>query len=209
MNNINEQVAKHKIIPVITLHSADDAAPLADALIDGGLPVGEITFRTDAAEESIRRIVKACPDMLVGAGTVMNTEQAERAFGAGARFIVTAGFSHTVTKWCVGKGLPIFPGACTPSELMWLMEYDLHVAKFFPAAQFGGVATIKALAAPFPNMRFLPTGGVSEKNILEYLAFPKIIACGGSWMVKPELIAERKFDAITALTQTAVKLVNP
>lgn len=206
--NVNERVASLKIVPVIKLNKADDAAPLAEALVAGGLPVAEITFRTDAAEQSIKNVSKAFPDVLVGAGTVTNVEQAKRAAAAGAAFIVTAGFSRAVTEYCVDNKLPIFPGVCTPSELMWLLEYNLNVAKFFPAAQYGGLNTIKALAAPFPQMKFMPTGGVSEKNILEYLAFPPVIACGGSWMVKEEWITAGRFDEITNLTSQAVQLVR-
>lgn len=207
--NIQEQVAKHKIVPVIALQDANDAVPLAQALVAGGLPVAEITFRTKAAEESIRQTVKAFPKMLVGAGTVTSVEQAKQAIDAGASFIVTAGFSRAVTEFCLGNKMPIFPGVCTPSELMWLVEYGLDVAKFFPAEQYGGLKTIQSLAAPFPQMKFMPTGGISEKNILEYLAFPKIIACGGSWMVQASLVQEGNFAEITTLTRQAVALVTP
>lgn len=206
MSQINERLESHRIVPVITLKSAEQAVPLAEALVAGGLPVAEITFRTDAAEESIRRTVCAYPDMLVGAGTVTSAEQAQRAVDAGACFLVTAGFSHKVTEFACKQNIPIFPGICTPTELMFLLEYGLTVAKFFPAAQYGGLSTIKALSAPFPGMRFMPTGGVSEKNILEYLAFPPILACGGSWMVKGEFIEAGRFDEITALTKAAVNL---
>lgn len=208
MSQVKEQIAKHKIVPVIALQNANDALPLAEALIAGGLPVAEITFRTQAAEESIRRTVGAHGNMLVGAGTITSAEQARRAVDAGASFIVTAGFSRAVTEYCVQNSVPVFPGVCTPSELMWLLEYNLDVAKFFPAEQYGGLATIKALAAPFPNMKFMPTGGISANNILDYLAFPKIVACGGSWMVKPSLIEAGKFGEITSLTAAAVELVG-
>ena len=207
MSALNDQIAKLKIVPVIKLNRASDASPLADALSGGGLPVAEITFRTDAAEESIRNISRSHPDVLVGAGTLTTTDQAKRAVDAGAKFMVTAGVNRKVTEFCVERGLPIFPGVCTPSELMWLLEYDLGVAKFFPAAQYGGLATIKALAAPFPQMRFMPTGGISEKNVLEYLAFGKIIACGGSWMVKDDLIDAGDFAGIEKLVASAVRLV--
>lgn len=206
--NIKEQIASHKIVPVIKLNDPKDAVPLAKALVNGGLPVAEITFRTAAAEESIKRVAADCPEVLLGAGTVTSVEQAERAVAAGAKFVVTAGFSHKVTAYCVDHNIPIFPGVCTPSEVMWLLEYGLDVAKFFPAAQYGGLATIKALSAPFPQMKFMPTGGVSEKNILEYLAFDKIIACGGSWMVRDDLVSAGKFDEITALVAQAVALVQ-
>ena len=208
MSTLNDRIAAAKIVPVIKLNRAQDAAPLAEALVKGGLPVAEITFRTDAAEESIRIVAKEQPSVLLGAGTVTSVDQAKRAVAAGASFIVTAGFSQKVTAHCVENKIPIFPGVCTPSEMMWLLDYGLEVAKFFPAAQYGGLATIKALAGPFPKMKFMPTGGISEKNILEYLAFNKIIACGGSWMVKDELITEGKFGEIASLVADAVKLVK-
>jgi 2-dehydro-3-deoxyphosphogluconate aldolase/(4S)-4-hydroxy-2-oxoglutarate aldolase len=206
--DINDKFAKHKIIPVIALDNADDSEKLAEALISGGLPVAEITFRTAAAEESIKRVSKAFPDMLVGAGTVMNAEQAKRAMEAGAKFVVTAGFSKEVAGFCFDNELPLFPGVCTPTELMFLAEFGLKVAKFFPAVQFGGVATLKAFSGPFTDMRFIPTGGISDKNILEFLAFPKVLACGGSWMVKKEMIAAGDFAGISALTAKAVELVG-
>jgi len=208
MKLVNDRIAQHKIVPVIMLHSADAAVPLAEALVKGGLPVAEITFRTDAAAGAIKNVAKAYPEILVGAGTVTSVEQAKCAEAAGARFIVTPGFSRTVTEYCAGHRLPIFPGVCTPSELMWLLEYGLDVAKFFPAAQYGGLGTIKALSAPFPQMKFMPTGGVSETNILEYLSHPKIIACGGSWMVRKDLLDNGQFDEVEALTAKAVSLVK-
>ena len=206
--DINQKIEELKIVPVVVLHDAKDAVPLAQALVDGGLPVAEVTFRTDAAEASIREIAKAFPEMLVGAGTVTSVEQAEKAVAAGARFLVTAGFNRKVTEYAVEYNIPIFPGVCTPTELMFLLEYNLPVAKFFPAAQYGGLATIKALSAPFPNMRFMPTGGINAGNVREYLENPKVIACGGSWMVKDALINEGKFDEIRRLTAEAVDLVK-
>ena len=207
--NIYEQIEKLKIVPVVVLNDVKDAVPLAEALIAGGLPVAEVTFRTDAAEASIKAINEACGDkILLGAGTVTSAEQAERAVNAGAKFIVTAGFSRGVTEWAKAHDIPIFPGVCTPTELMLLLEYDIPVAKFFPAEQFGGVKTIKALAGPFPKMRFMPTGGVNADNVKTYLAEPKIIACGGSWMVKADLIKAGRFDEIERLTKEAVSLVK-
>jgi len=208
MNRLINTIKELKIVPVIKLNKAEDAVPLVQALIQGGLPVAEITFRTDAAEQSIANVAKACPEVLLGAGTVTSVEQAKRAQAAGASFIVTAGFSRAVTDFCVDQKLPIFPGVCTPSELMWLIEYGLGVAKFFPAEQYGGLNTIKALSAPFPNMKFMPTGGISATNILDYLAFPQIIACGGSWMVKEDLIESKQFDTIAKLVSEAVSLVR-
>ena len=176
------------IVPVVKLSRADDAVPLAKALIAGGLPVAEVTFRTAAAEESIRRMAEAFPEMLVGAGTVLSIEQVERAIGAGAKFIVTPGFNPRVVSYCVEHDIPIFPGCPTTSDIEQALELGLKVVKFFPAEQMGGLATIKAVSAPYGQMRFMPTGGVNEKNLCQYLACDKIVACGGSWMVKPELI---------------------
>lgn len=207
MNNLLNQIADMKIVPVVKIDNAADAAPLADALIAGGLPVAEVTFRTEAAEEAIREI-KKFPQMLVGAGTITSVEQAKKACNAGAAFLVTAGFSRAVTEFAVENGIPIFPGVCTPTELMYLLEYNLPVAKFFPAEQYGGLATIKALSGPFPNIKFMPTGGINTKNILDYLANPKVIACGGSWMVKDSLINNHQFDQIQRLTAEAVQMTK-
>ena len=208
MASMNDRIAELKIIPVIKLNNAKDAEPLAASLLKGGLPVAEITFRTAAAEESIRSIAKGFPDILLGAGTVISVDQVNKAIDAGASFIVTPGFNPKVTAYCIDRKMPIYPGACTPSELMWLLEYGLAVAKFFPASQYGGIDTLKALSAPFPMMRFMPTGGISEKNINDYLAFGKVIACGGSWMVKESLIDGGKFDEIEKLVAEAVNLVK-
>lgn len=203
-----KQIEQHKIVPVIKLDSSENALPLAEALIHGGLPVAEITFRTDAAEASIKAISRKYPDMLVGAGTITSKEQAERALNAGAAFLVSPGFHRAVAEFAIEQNIPIFPGVCTPTELTILLEYRLPIAKFFPAEQYGGLKTIKALSAPFPNIRFMPTGGINAGNILEYLSFDKIIACGGSWMVKASLINEHQFDRIAELTKEAVSLVK-
>ena len=197
-----------KIVPVVKLNSADSALPLAKALIDGSLPIAEITFRTAAAEASIKKISAAYPEMLVGAGTVTSKEQAERAVGAGAKFLVSPGFSPSVTKYAADHKIPIFPGICTPTEIMMALEYDLKIVKFFPAKQYGGLATIKALAAPFPGLRFMPTGGIDPVNLQEYLASDKVIACGGSWMVKESLIDTGNFAEVTKITSEAVKLAK-
>ncbi len=193
------------IVPVVKLNRAEDAVPLARALTAGGLPVAEITFRTDAAEESIRRISAELPDMLVGAGTVLSIEQVDRALAAGARFIVTPGFNPRVVKHCLERGVPVFPGCPTTSDIEQALELGLKVVKFFPAEQMGGLATIKAVSAPYGAMRFMPTGGVNERNLNDYLASDKIVACGGSWMVKPELIDAGDFAAIEELTRSAVR----
>ena len=203
-----EQVEAKKIVPVVKLDRASDARALGEALCAGGLPVAEVTFRTDAAEESIRIMKREFPEMMVGAGTVVNVEQAERALAAGASFLVSPGISRSVVEFALDHKLPIFPGTCTPSEVMTAMEYELLVVKFFPAAQYGGLNTIKALAAPFPSVRFMPTGGINASNIMEYLASDKIIACGGSWMVKDSLINAGDFEEITRLTPETVALVS-
>lgn len=202
------QVEQKKIVPVVKLDRVSDAIPLGEALCEGGLPVAEVTFRTDAAEESIKAMIKAFPQMLVGAGTVVNTEQAKRALDAGASFLVSPGISRSVVEFALDNKISIFPGTCTPSEVMIALEYNLPVVKFFPAKQYGGLDTIKALAAPFPSIRFMPTGGISAENILSFLEFKKIIACGGSWMVKDTLINAGNFEEIKRITAEAVALVS-
>ncbi|MGM9606547.1 MAG: bifunctional 4-hydroxy-2-oxoglutarate aldolase/2-dehydro-3-deoxy-phosphogluconate aldolase [Oscillospiraceae bacterium] len=206
--NIYEEIARLKIIPVVVLDDEKDALPLADALIAGGLPAAEITFRTAAAEGSIRAITAERPDMLVGAGTITTLDQARRAISAGAGFLVTPGFSDEVTAYAVEQDVPIFPGVCTPTEIMMTLQYDLPVVKFFPAQQNGGLAAIKALNGPFPALKFMPTGGISAANVKEYLAYPNIAACGGSWMVKKDLINAGKFDEIRRLAAEAAALAN-
>jgi len=208
MSSVNERIAEAKLLPVIKLNSVEDASPLAEALIEGGLPIMEITFRTDAAEESIRTVSKAYPDVLTGAGTVTTLDQVKRAHDAGAKYVVTPGISNVVLEYCCANNIPVYPGACTPTEVIQVMEFGLDIVKFFPAAQYGGLSTVKALAAPFPTIKFVPTGGVSESNLLEYLAFPKVIACGGSWMVKDDLVKAGDFKGITALVKEAVALTK-
>ena len=205
MNEILEKISKIGIVPVVVLDDAKDAEPLAKALCEGGLPCAEVTFRTDAAEESIRRMTSAFPEMLVGAGTVLTTEQVDRAVGAGAKFIVSPGFNPEVVKYCIGKDIPMVPGTNNPSNIEAALSLGLDVVKFFPAEQSGGVAMIKAMAAPYVNVKFMPTGGINAGNICDYLAFDKIIACGGSWMVKKDLVAAGKFDEIKKLTEEAVR----
>ena len=193
------------IIPVVKLENAQNAVPLCRALMRGGLPVAEITFRTDAAAESIRLVAKELPNVLVGAGTVLTVQQVDAAVGAGAQFIVTPGFNPDVVGYCVGKGIPIFPGCPTTSDIERAIGYGLTVVKFFPAEAMGGLNTIKAISAPYGQVRFMPTGGVNESNLNAYLSFDKVIACGGSWMVKEELIEQGAFDQIEALTRAAVR----
>ena len=204
MNPIVEEISKIGIVPVIALDDAKDAKPLAEALMNGGLPCAEVTFRTDAAEESIRIMPQSFPEMLVGAGTVLTTEQADRAAAAGAKFIVSPGLNPKVVKHCIEKGYPILPGTANPSDVEQAIELGLDVVKFFPAEQNGGIAMIKAMSAPYTKMKFMPTGGVNADNLKDYLDFKKIVACGGSWMVKKELVAAGEFDKIEQLTREAV-----
>ena len=205
---MNETIRGFGLVPVVVLNDAKDAVPLAKALCEGGLPVAEVTFRTDAAEESIRRIAEAFPEMLVGAGTVLTTDQVDRAVAAGAKFIVSPGFDPEIVDYCLSKEIPIYPGVVTPSELAQAVKRGLKVVKFFPAEAYGGVNTIKALAAPYPMVKFMPTGGVNLKNLKNYLECDKITACGGSWMVKGDLIKAGAFDEIRTLTADAVALAK-
>jgi 2-dehydro-3-deoxyphosphogluconate aldolase/(4S)-4-hydroxy-2-oxoglutarate aldolase len=202
--NVPARLRQLGVIPVVVLEQAESATALAEALLAGGMPCAEITFRTDAAEQAIRTISQAFPEMLVGAGTVLTAEQAVRAMNAGAKFIVSPGFSVTVVDFCKGKNLPIYPGVCTPTDIQMALEAELTVLKFFPADAFGGLKTLKGLSAPFPMVEFIPTGGINAANLEEYLSFKKVMACGGSWMVKSELIAEGKFAEITRLAAEAV-----
>ena len=207
MNEMLVKIQKMGIVPVVKLDRAEDALPLAKALVDGGLPCAEITFRTAAAEEAIRIMRQAYPDMLIGAGTVLTTEQVDKAVGVGATFIVSPGLNPRIVKYCVDRNIPIVPGCSSPSDIEAALEFGLEVVKFFPAEAAGGLPMIKAMAAPYVNMKFMPTGGISAKNLLSYLDFNKVIACGGSWMVSDEYIKAGDFDKITALTKEAVSLM--
>lgn len=206
--NVAEVIEKLKVVPVIKLEDANDAVSLGKALVEGGLPVAEITFRTEAAEEAIRKMSSAYPEIAVGAGTLTSVEQARRALDAGASFFVSPGFHKGITEFAIQNNIPIYPGVCTPTELMMAMEYGLPVVKFFPAGQYGGLKTIKALSGPFPRMKFMPTGGINQDNIREYLAEPCVIACGGSWMVKENMLKKQDFDGIRQLVSEAVALVS-
>ena len=208
MENIMVQIEKTGVIPVVVINDVEDAEPLAQALCEGGLPCAEVTFRTAAAEESIRKMTDIYPNMLIGAGTVLTTEQVDRAVVAGAKFIVSPGFDPEVVDYCILKQIPVFPGCITPSEVAQAAKRGLKVVKFFPAAQFGGVSTIQALAAPYVGLKFMPTGGVNAKNLADYLQCKSIIACGGSWMVKSDLIKAGEFEKIKDMTKEAVSLVN-
>lgn len=208
MNAVLEQIQALGIVPVVVLDDAKDAKPLAKALCDGGLPCAEVTFRTPAAEESIRIMAQEFPDMLVGAGTVLTTEQVDCAVAAGAKFIVSPGLNPRIVKYCVEKGIPITPGCSNASDIEQALENGLEVVKFFPAEPAGGLRMIKALAGPYVGVKFMPTGGINASNVREYLAYNRIIACGGSWMVKGDLIRAGEFDKITELTKEAVEIVK-
>ena len=208
MNDTLKEIGHTGIVPVVVLNKVADAVPLADALIKGGLPCAEVTFRTDAAEESIREIAKKFPEMFVGAGTVLTTEQVDRAIGAGAKFIVSPGFNPKVVEYCIKNNYPICPGIMTPTELEMALGFGLDVVKFFPAENAGGLKMIKAMAAPYTMMKFMPTGGINATNVRDYLACDKILACGGSWMVKGDLIKAGDFAAIEKLTAEAAAIVK-
>lgn len=203
---MEEKIAELKVVPVVVLEDAKDAAPLAKALCEGGLPCAEVTFRTAAAKDSIKAMSEAYPEMLVGAGTVLTKEQVDSAVEAGAKFIVSPGFDPEIVDYCLEKKIPVFPGCITPSEVAQAVKRGLEVVKFFPAEQAGGVAMIKAMAAPYTMVKFMPTGGISAKNLADYLSFGKILCCGGSWMVKGDLIKNGEFDKIRELTKEAVEL---
>jgi len=207
MNDVLKRQGELGLVPVVKIMDAKDAVPLGKALIAGDLPIAEITFRTDAAEESIKRISSKLPDMLVGAGTVLTTDQAERAVAAGAKFIVSPGFNPKVVDWCIEKGVPITPGVNSPTQIEMALERGLTHLKFFPAEASGGLAMLKAMSGPYGGVKFIPTGGVNAGNLGEYLASPLIHACGGSWLAKADVIAAGNFDEITRVTREAVSLV--
>ena len=196
------------VLPVLEIDSAESAKPLAEALLAGGLPIAEITLRTEAALESIRVIARQVPDVLVGAGTVIHREQAEAARDAGARFLVSPGIVDEVVLWAQKNDFPILAGAVTPTEMIRAIHLGLTILKFFPAETVGGLKAIKAMSDPFPQLRFIPTGGINQENLAQYLQHPKIHAVGGSWMAKRGMITDSKFDEITRLAGEASKMVK-
>ena len=204
-NDMIKELYSIGLIPVIKIENAEDAVPLAKALIDGGLPAAEITFRTPCAAEAIKNITDAYPEMLVGAGTVLTKEQVDAAIAAGSRFLVSPGLNPKITAYALSKGVPMLPGCSNPSDIEAALELGLTTVKFFPAEAAGGLKMLKAMAAPYGQLTFMPTGGINADNLLEYLKFNKIVACGGSFMVKDDLVKEKKWDEITALTRNAVK----
>ena len=208
MKTIEERFHELGVVPVVVLEDEKAAVPLAKALVQGGLPCAEVTFRTEAAAESIRLMSEAYPDMLVGAGTVLTTEQVDLAVKSGAKFIVSPGFDPEVVDYCLEKNIPVLPGCITPSEVAQAVKRGLKVVKFFPAEQAGGIAMIKAMAAPYYNVKFMPTGGISPKNLKDYLSCDKILCCGGSWMVKGDLVKNGEFDKIQMLVKEAKELAE-
>ena len=204
MNDVLVTLSKIGIVPVVALKHAEDARPLGKALCTGGLPCAEVTFRTDCAEEAIKIMSEEYPDMVIGAGTVITTEQVDRAVAAGAKFIVSPGMDVKLVKYCINKKIPVMPGCATPSDVQKAATLGLDVVKVFPAEAIGGLKLIKAMAAPYTEMKFMPTGGINSSNLNEYLDFDRIIACGGSWMVDTSLLAADKFTNIAALTREAV-----
>lgn len=208
MSDVEARLRKLKIVPVIVIDDPEAALPLATALADGGLPCAEITFRTDTAIESLRRITAERPDVLAGAGTVLTAAQAAQAREAGARFIVSPGFNAAVVDYCLEHGIPVFPGVCTPTEIEMALGKGLNVLKFFPAEPIGGLPYLKAIAAPYRAVEFVPTGGIKAQHLSDYLDFPQVIACGGSWMAPAAWIAAGDFGRIRAQTQNAVGIAS-
>ena len=208
MDPILKQISNVGIVPVIAIDDAKKAVPLAKALVAGGLPVAEVTFRTAAAEEAMRAIVREVPEMLVGAGTVLTHEQVDRALEAGARFIVSPGFNPDTVQYVLSKGALMVPGTATPGEMEQAMSMGLEVVKFFPAEQNGGVAKLKAIAGPYRALKWMPTGGVNAKNLMDYLSFDQIVACGGTWMCKPAMIRAGEFGRICELSREAAAIVR-
>ncbi len=209
MNALDARISSIGIVPVIKLNNPErDSANLGRALCAGGVPVAEITFRAEGADRAIRLMGEACPEMIIGAGTVTRTEQIDAALNAGAKFIVTPGFDAELVAYAQSKNVPIYPGCTTPSDYHAALKFGLELIKFFPAEQSGGLAKIKAMSAPFPQFKVMPTGGISLKNLKEYISAPVIAACGGSYMVTAELIDGQKWDEITRLCKESVNIIK-
>jgi len=204
VNKILEKIGELGIVPVVKIEKAEDALPLGKALIDGNLPIAEITFRTSAAEESIKTLTKELPQLLVGAGTVLTVEQVKKAVSAGAKFIVSPGFNPKVVDYCIENSIPVTPGINNPTQIEMALERELEVVKFFPAEASGGLPLLESMSAPYTGIKFIPTGGINLNNLSSYLSYNKVHACGGSWMVKDSLISSGNFTEITRLTQEAV-----
>ena len=204
MNETLEKIGGLGIVPVVKIEKAEDVLPLGRALIDGDLPIAEITFRTSAAEESIKTLTRELPNLLVGAGTVLTIEQVKKAVSAGAKFIVSPGFNPKVVDYCLENNIPVTPGINNPTQIEMALERGIEVVKYFPAEASGGLPLLKSMSAPYTGIKFIPTGGINQNNLCSYLSDNKVLACGGSWMVKPELISSGNFDEITRLTKEAV-----
>jgi 2-dehydro-3-deoxyphosphogluconate aldolase / (4S)-4-hydroxy-2-oxoglutarate aldolase len=202
-----KRLAECRLVPVLTIDRVEDAAPLAQALKAGGLPVAEVTFRTAAAEAAIREMAKD-KEMVLGAGTVLQPDQVDRALAAGATYIVTPGFNAKVVRRCRERGVPVFPGVATPTEIQMALDEGVEIVKFFPAESLGGIKALKAIAAPYSMVRFIPTGGINLEKLGDYLAFKAVVAVGGSWIVTPELLKARNFAEITRLASESVALVK-
>jgi 2-dehydro-3-deoxyphosphogluconate aldolase/(4S)-4-hydroxy-2-oxoglutarate aldolase len=207
MNEIISRFKDLRVIPVVAIERAEDSMPLADTLIEGGLPCAEITFRTVAAADAMK-IMSKRGDILVGAGTVLTVDQVKIALDAGARFMVSPGFNPRVAGYCVENNITLTPGICTPSDIEAALNFGLNVLKFFPAEAFGGLSTLKAMSGPYTTIEFIPTGGINPQNLAEYLRFPKVVACGGTWIAKSALISEGYFDDILRNTREAVEIVK-
>jgi 2-dehydro-3-deoxyphosphogluconate aldolase/(4S)-4-hydroxy-2-oxoglutarate aldolase len=208
MTDLLEKLGFLGVVPVIAIERSEDAVELGRALLTGGLPCAEITFRTAAAEEAIRLISSSLPEIIVGAGTVLSVDQANRAISAGAQFIVSPGFNQKVVDWCLQNEIPVTPGVVTPTEIDMALNRGLKILKFFPAEAMGGIATLKAIAAPYGGVKFIPTGGINPKNLADYLSLPAVHACGGSWLVKSTLISAGEFTEITRLAEEALAIVR-
>lgn len=208
MNEIMEKIGRIGIVPVVAIEDAADAVPLGQALLDGGLPCAEITFRTAAAADAIKAMSTAFPDIMVGAGTVLTVAQAEQAKAAGVKFIVTPGFDAAVVDWCLANDMPITPGVMTPTDINQALAKGLTLLKFFPAEVAGGIKALKAIGGPYVGVKFIPTGGINANNLADYLSVPSVHACGGSFMVKKQLIADGQFETIKEMAQAAVNIVK-
>jgi 2-dehydro-3-deoxyphosphogluconate aldolase/(4S)-4-hydroxy-2-oxoglutarate aldolase len=203
-----QTLGKLALVPVVKIEHAEDAIKLGRALLNGGLPCAEITFRTESAEEAIRSIASTLPEIILGAGTVLTADQAENAIGAGAQFVVAPGFNPKVVDWCLEHSVPVIPGVATPTEIEMALDKGLNILKFFPAQTMGGSEMLKAIAAPYSGVKFIPTGGLNAQNLADYLKLPMVFACGGSWFVTANLISTGNFNEITRLTKEAVEIVH-
>lgn len=206
--NVMKKIEEFKLIPVVIIENSEYAIPLGQALIEAGLPIIEITFRTQAAEQVISDLTNKISDLFIGAGTVLRIDQVKKAVSAGARFIVTPGFNPKIVDYCIDNKIPIIPGVNTPSMVEWALDKGLKIVKFFPANLSGGTKMLKSLAGPYPEMRFIPTGGINNECLIDYLKLSNVFACGGSWIVKKDLISSGQFEEIKRLTKNALSLIK-